>query len=139
MRLREIAHSRAGDKGASVNISVIAFDARHYPIIERLVTAERVRTHLADLIEGAVERYALPRLGALNFVVHRPGGNDVTRTLALDAHGKSMSSALLEMELPDPEGDEHAGKKRGTRGAIAGRRASRPRRHRTGRGSSRSR
>jgi hypothetical protein len=100
MKLREIAHGRAGDKGTIVNISVIAFDVRDYPRIAEAVTADRVRAHLADLIHGAVVRYELPHLGALNFVVERPPGSGVTRTLALDAHGKSLSSALLDLDMP---------------------------------------
>jgi hypothetical protein len=100
MTLRELAHGRAGDKGLLVNISVIAYDLGDYPWIARAVTAERVRAHLAALVEGEVVRYELPHLGALNFVVRRPAGSSVTRTLALDAHGKSLSSALLELDIP---------------------------------------
>ena len=100
MKLREIAHGRAGDKGTIVNISVIAFDVRDYPRIAEAVTADRVRAHLAGLIHGAVVRYELPHLGALNFVLERPPGSGVTRTLALDAHGKSLSSALLDLDIP---------------------------------------
>jgi hypothetical protein len=100
MKLREIAHGRAGDKGIVVNISVIAFNVRDYPRLAQAVTAERVSAHLADLIHGAVVRYELPQLGALNFVLERPPGSSVTRTLALDAHGKSLSSALLDLEIP---------------------------------------
>jgi len=99
MQLREIAHSRSGDKGHLINISLIAFDAHDYPQLEREVTADRVRDHLADFVRGRVVRYALPQLGALNFVLERAPGDSVTRTLALDAHGKSLSSALLEMEI----------------------------------------
>jgi hypothetical protein len=99
MQLRDIAHSRSGDKGHVINVSLIAFDARDYPRLEREVTAERVRAHLSDLVRGKVVRYVLPQLGALNFVLERAPGDSVTRTLALDAHGKSLSSALLEMEL----------------------------------------
>ena len=101
MKLREIAHSRAGDKGVLVNVSLIAFDARDYPRLEKLVTADRVSAHLSGLVQKTVVRYALPHLGALNFVLWRAAGNDVTRTLALDAHGKSFSSALLSMDLPE--------------------------------------
>jgi hypothetical protein len=100
MRLRDIAHGRAGDKGRRVNLSVIAFDAADYPRIAAAVTADRVAAHLADLIEGPVVRYELPQLGALNFVVERPAGGGVTETLALDPHGKSLSAALLELEIP---------------------------------------
>jgi hypothetical protein len=99
MRLRDIAHSRSGDKGHVINVSLVAFDAGDYPRLEREVTAERVRAHLSDLVPGKVVRYELPQLGALNFVLERAPGDSVTRTLALDAHGKSLSSALLEMEI----------------------------------------
>jgi hypothetical protein len=99
MKLREIAHGRAGDKGRRVNLSVIAFDAGDYPRLAREVTAERVRAHLAGLIVGPVMRYELPQLGALNFVLERPPGGGVTETLALDPHGKSLSAALLELEI----------------------------------------
>jgi hypothetical protein len=105
MKLRALAHSRSGDKGAIVNISLIAFDAGEFPRLVRHITAERVRTHFADLFAGEVVRYELPALGALNFVLHGRIGGGVTHTLALDVHGKSLSSALLEMEIPDGEGD----------------------------------
>lgn len=101
MTLRAIAHGRAGDKGDIVNVSVIAFDRRDFALIERQVTAERVREHLGGLIDGPVARYALPQLGALNFVMRRPRGDNVTRSLALDAHGKSLSSAVLSLEIPE--------------------------------------
>lgn len=101
MKLREIAHSRTGDKGNVSNVSVIAFEARHYRFLERYVTAERVKAHFADIVQGEVTRYALPQLGALNFVLTGTLGGGVTRSLALDAHGKALSSALLELELPD--------------------------------------
>ena len=101
MTLRSLAHSRTGDKGTTLNISLIAFDERHYPKLVREVTAARVKAHFGDLITGAVIRYELPAIAALNFVLHGVAGGGVTRTLALDAHGKSLSSALLDMELPD--------------------------------------
>ena len=101
MRLRDIAHSRTGDKGTLLNCSVIAYDERDYPWLVAVVTPERVRQHLGLLIHGEVTRYLLPAVGAMNFVVSRPPGESVTRTLALDAHGKTLSSVLLEMELPD--------------------------------------
>src|SRR6476469_136453 len=101
MKLREIAHSRTGDKGDTSNISVIAYDALHYPHLVGQVTAERVKAHFSELVRGDVTRYELPAIGALNFVLQRALGGGVTRSLALDAHGKSLSSALLEFELPD--------------------------------------
>jgi hypothetical protein len=100
VRLREVAHSRTGDKGHLVNVSVIAHDERDFPWLVEVVTAERVRAHLESLIEGPVTRYLLPEIGAMNFVMSRGKDASVTRTLALDAHGKSLSSALLEMPLP---------------------------------------
>jgi hypothetical protein len=101
VQLRQIAHSRTGDKGATANVSVIAYQAADYPLLERYVTADRVREHLHGFVRGEVERYALPRIGALNFVLHRALDGGVTRSLALDAHGKSLSSALLSLEIPD--------------------------------------
>lgn len=99
MKLREIAHSRTGDKGPIVNISVIARNERDYGRLARVVTADRVKEHLRDVVAGDVLRYELPQIGALNFVMRRPPGDTVTRSLALDAHGKSLSSALLDMEI----------------------------------------
>ena len=101
MRLRAIAHSRTGDKGDTSNISVIAYDAKDYPLLERHVTAERVKEHFAEIVRGEVVRYALPGLGALNFVMRRALGGGVTRSLALDAHGKCLGSAILDLELPE--------------------------------------
>jgi hypothetical protein len=101
MKLRSLAHSRTGDKGDTSNLSVIAYDARDYEHLRRHVTAERVRAHFAGVVQGEVTRYELPRIGALNFVLTKTLGGGVTRSLALDAHGKSLSSALLDLELPD--------------------------------------
>jgi len=101
LKLRDIAHARSGDKGTIVNVSLIAFAERDYLRLARAVTADRVKCHFAGLITGDVERYELPLIGALNFVLHDVVGGGVTRSLALDAHGKSLSSALLEMEIPD--------------------------------------
>lgn len=103
MKLRTIAHSRSGDKGTIVNVSLIAFEPRQYPLLVQYVTAAQVKSHFADLAIGEVIRYELPLIGALNFVIHGIVGGGVTRTLALDAHGKSLSSALLEMEIPDDQ------------------------------------
>src|SRR6185369_3047791 len=100
MKLREIAHSRTGDKGNTSNISVIAFDEQHYPVLERYVTAERVKAHFAEIAHGEVTRYELPKIGALNFVLRDALGGGVTRSLALDAHGKGSSSAILDLEIP---------------------------------------
>jgi hypothetical protein len=100
MKLRELAHSRTGDKGNTSNISVIAYDAARYAHLCRHVTAERVKAHFRDIVHGEVLRHELPRIAALNFVLQQALGGGVTRSLALDAHGKSLSSALLDLELP---------------------------------------
>ena len=100
-RLRDIAHSRTGDKGDVSNVSVIAYDPKDYPRLVRHVTAERVKAHFAGLVRGEVVRHELPGLGALNFVMHAALGGGVTRSLALDAHGKCLGSAILELEIED--------------------------------------
>jgi len=99
MKLRDVAHSRTGDKGNTSNISVIAYRAEDFPLIRELVTAERVWAQLAGLSPIRVTRYELPKLGALNFVIAGALGGGVTRSLALDAHGKALSSILLDMDL----------------------------------------
>ena len=101
--LRELAHSRTGDKGDTSNISLIAYDPNDYPLLARMVTAGRVKAHFAGIVRGDVTRYELPRLGALNFVLERALGGGVTRSLALDAHGKSLGSAILTLEIPTGE------------------------------------
>jgi hypothetical protein len=103
MKLRKIAHARAGDKGNIVNISLIAFRESDYPMLERQVTAERVTERFSSIITRPVERFCVPGLGALNFVLHRPRSESVTRSLALDAHGKALSFVLLSMDI-DPDG-----------------------------------
>ena len=105
MKLREIAHGRTGDKGNTCNISVIAFDRRDFPHLQRAVTAVRVREFFDGIVLGEIVRYELPQLGALNFVMTRALGGGVTRSLALDPHGKSLSSALMNLEIRDPAAD----------------------------------
>jgi len=97
--LRDIAHARTGDKGETCNISLVAFDPRDYPRLAREVTPARVKAHFAGIVLGDVHRYELPQLNALNFVMTRALGGGVTRSLALDAHGKSLSSRLLDLEI----------------------------------------
>ena len=108
MKLRDIAHSRTGDKGNISNISVIAYDAKHYPLLLEQVTSARVKAHFAGVVEGEVVRYELPNLSALNFVMDQALGGGVTRSLALDAHGKSLSSALLDLDIEDLIHSRHA-------------------------------
>ncbi len=101
MKLRHLAHSRTGDKGDTSNISVIAYREADYPLLEKHVTAERVKELFSGLVKGEVVRHTMPAVAALNFVMHRALGGGVTRTLALDPHGKCLASALLELEVPD--------------------------------------
>jgi hypothetical protein len=101
MQLRELAHARSGDKGDTAQISVIAYEPGDYAWLAEQLTAARVCEHFAGLVRGSVVRYELPDLGALNFVLHHALDGGVTRSLALDAHGKCLASVLLELELPD--------------------------------------
>ena len=103
MKLRELAHSRTGDKGNTSNISVIAYDPANYQLLEKQVTAARVKQFFDGVVLGDVVRYELPNIGALNFVMYQALGGGVTRTLALDIHGKSFSSALMELEISEKE------------------------------------
>jgi hypothetical protein len=101
MKLRELAHTRSGDKGDTSNIAVIAYREADYALLARQVTAARVKALFAEIVHGEVVRHELPELGALNFVLHRALGGGVTRSLALDIHGKCLASALLDLELSD--------------------------------------
>ena len=99
MTLREIAHARTGDKGDTCNISLIAFDERDYPRLLERATADRVKAWFGSIVGGDVTRYELPHLAAVNFVITRALGGGVTRSLSLDAHGKALSSLLLDLEI----------------------------------------
>ncbi len=101
VRLLEIAYARSGDKGNDANIGVIARRPECFDTIRTQVTAARVREVFAGWLEGDVRRYELPGIGALNFVLEGALGGGVTRSLALDAHGKCLASAMLEIELPE--------------------------------------
>jgi hypothetical protein len=98
-RLHELAHCRAGDKGNTSILSLIAYRAEDYPLLAERVTAEAVKRHLRGIVRGSVVRFELPDLGALQFVCEDALGGGVTTSLALDAHGKSLSYALLEMVI----------------------------------------
>jgi hypothetical protein len=97
--LRDIAHTRTGDKGNRSTLSVIAYRPEDYPRLVATITIERLRQHLQGIVHGEVTRYELPHLHALNFVLHQSLGGGVTRSLALDAHGKCLASALLHLPL----------------------------------------
>jgi hypothetical protein len=99
VKLSQIAHTRSGDKGDTANVGVIAFDPGDYPILEKYVTAERVKAYLGTLVTGPVERFCLPNLGALNFLLHGSLGGGGTVTLRTDAQGKTYGAALLNLEI----------------------------------------
>ena len=98
-KLYELAHCRAGDKGNTSTLSVIAYRAEDFPLLAQQVTAAAVARHLRGIVGGQIRRYELPQLHALQFVCEDALAGGVTTSLALDAHGKSLSSALLEMEV----------------------------------------
>jgi len=102
IQLRQIAHARSGDKGNAANIGVIALKPEHYPTLLREVTADRVKEHFAGICLGEVERYELPNLHALNFVLHRALDGGGLVSLRTDNQGKTYSSALLRMEIDVP-------------------------------------
>lgn len=103
VQLRQIAFARSGDKGDTVNVGLIAFRPSLYPLLVREVTAERVRKHFEGMCRGEVERFELPNLYALNFLLHESLGGGGTISLMLDAQGKTFSTALLRMEIEVPE------------------------------------
>jgi len=108
IRLKEIAHARSGDKGDTANIGVIALRDDFYPLLVRELTAARVKDHFKGICKGEVERFELPNLGALNFLLHESLGGGGTLSLMTDAQGKTFSTALLRMqiEVPDEEANE---------------------------------
>src|SRR5690349_10414742 len=97
--LSQIAHTRSGDKGDMSNIGVIAWKIEDYAILAREVTVERVKAHFGELVKGRVERFELPNLGALNFLLHEALDGGGTLSLRVDAQGKNMGSALLSFEV----------------------------------------
>jgi len=103
--LSRIAHARSGDKGDTSNIGIIAFDARHYPVLLREVTTERVKHFFGDMVHGNVERFELPNLGALNFLMHGALGGGGTLSLRIDAQGKTLGAALLRLEIEVSESE----------------------------------
>jgi len=103
VKLIEIAHGRSGDKGDASNVGIIARHPDIYPFLEEQLTAGRVKEHMKNICKGEVERYELPNIGALNFVLHNSLGGGGTVSLKLDAQGKTHASTLLRMELEVPD------------------------------------
>jgi len=114
IQLIQVAHARSGDKGDTANVGLIALRDEYYPLLVREVTAARVKEHFRGICQGEVERFELPNLGALNFLLHESLGGGGTLSLMTDAQGKTFSTALLRMqiEINDKEASElnlHAG------------------------------
>lgn len=99
VQLVKLAHARSGDKGDTANVGVIALKDEYYPLLVREVTAERVKEHFGEMVKGDVERFELPNLGALNFLLHESLGGGGTLSLMTDAQGKTFSTALLRMYI----------------------------------------
>jgi len=97
--LSQIAHGRSGDKGDTANVGIIAYNPEHYPILLREVTPARVKQHLGEMVRGEIERFELPNLGALNFLLHESLGGGGTLSLRVDAQGKTYSAAVLRMQI----------------------------------------
>ena len=99
IQLTKLAHARSGDKGDTANVGLIALRDEYYPLLVREVTAERVKEHFKGICKGGVERFELPNLAALNFLLHESLGGGGTLSLMTDAQGKTFSTALLRMEI----------------------------------------
>jgi hypothetical protein len=103
IELLKLAHARSGDKGDTANVGVIALKDEYYPLLVREVTAEKVKEHFGEMVKGDVERFELPNLHALNFLLHGSLGGGGTLSLMTDAQGKTFSTALLRMHIEIPE------------------------------------
>lgn len=103
VKLIQLAHGRSGDKGDTANVGVIALKPEYYEILKKEVTTERVKAHFGDMVKGPIERFEMPNIGALNFLLHNALGGGGTITLKHDAQGKTLSTALLRMEIEVPD------------------------------------
>ena len=114
VQLVHLAHARSGDKGDTANVGVIAYDEAHYELLREQLTPEAVKAFFGEMVKGEVERFELPNLGALNFLLHGALGGGGTMSLMNDAQGKVFSTALLRMEIdvPDAVALEAAGRGR---------------------------
>jgi len=107
-QLTKLAHARSGDKGDTANVGLLAFTPEIYEILKREVTAERVKQHFGVMVKGKVERFELPNLHALNFLLHESLGGGGTLSLMTDAQGKTFSTGLLRMEIELSEEEARA-------------------------------
>jgi len=105
IELLKLAHARSGDKGDTANVGVIALQDEFYPLLVREVTQEKVKEHFGAMVKGAVERFELPNLKALNFLLHESLGGGGTLSLMTDAQGKTFSTALLRMKIEVSDND----------------------------------
>ncbi len=103
IQLVHLAHARSGDKGDTANVGIIAYDEDHYPLLVEQLTPEKVKAFFGPMVKGEVERFELPNLSALNFLLHGALGGGGTMSLMNDAQGKVFSTALLRMEIEVPE------------------------------------
>ena len=115
VRLVDLAHARSGDKGDTANVGVIALQREWYPLLERYLTRERVAAHFRGMIDGPVDRYELPNLGALNFLLHGALDGGGTLSLKTDAQGKVFSTAMLRLTLDIPDDEAKAAHVPGSR------------------------
>src|SRR5262249_24688465 len=106
VKLLQLAHARSGDKGDTANVGIIAYKPEYYPLLDKEVTAERVKEHFAGICFGEVEGFEVPTIGALNFLLHESLDGGGAISLQTDAQGKTYSAALLRMEIDVPEGIE---------------------------------
>ena len=106
VELTKLAHARSGDKGDTANVGIIALKDDFYPILLRELTAEKVKSHFGEMVKGSVERFELPNLNALNFLLHESLGGGGTLSLMTDAQGKTFSTALLRMQVELNENEQ---------------------------------
>ena len=99
IELTKLAHARSGDKGDTANVGIIALKDEYYPLLVREVTEAAVKQHFGEMVKGAVERFELPNLNALNFLLHESLGGGGTLSLMTDAQGKTFSTALLRLKI----------------------------------------
>lgn len=120
IQLVDLAHARSGDKGDTANVGVIAYDPSHYELLKEVLTVERVKEHFGEMVLGPVERFELPNLGALNFLLHNALDGGGTMSLMNDAQGKVFSTALLRLEVDVPAEVAEAVRGRGRAPAAEG-------------------